>query len=126
MRWMIDGQLGRRNLSPIQRVAVTEKYRPYYEGKAKERQGTRSDLNIVHKSAPSEFGKTRDAMAKLAGVSHDTYDKGRKILDSDNEEVKQKVLSGDMSINAGYNEIKPKKNRRQNCQRLIKLILVKS
>jgi len=72
-----------------------------------ERQGTRSDLNIVQKSAPSEFGKTRDTMAKLAGVSHDTYDKGRKILDSDNEEVKQKVLSGDMSINAGYNVIKP-------------------
>ena len=42
-------------------------------------------------------------MAKLAGVSHDTYDKGRTILKSDNEEVKEKVLSGDMSINAGYN-----------------------
>ena len=40
-------------------------------------------------------------MAKLAGVSHDTYDKGRTILKSDNEEVKQKVLYGDMSINAG-------------------------
>ena len=38
-------------------------------------------------------------MAKLAGVSHE----GRTILKSDNEEVKEKVLSGDMSINAGYN-----------------------
>lgn len=27
MRWMLDIQLGRRNLSPIQRIAVTEKYR---------------------------------------------------------------------------------------------------
>ena len=42
-------------------------------------------------------------MAKLAGVSHDIYDKGHKILNSDNEEIKQKVLSGDLSINAGYN-----------------------
>ncbi len=35
---MIDIQLGRRNLSPIQRIAVAEKYRPLYEKEAKERQ----------------------------------------------------------------------------------------
>ena len=38
MDWMIDIQLGRRNLSPIQRIAVAEKYRPLYEKEAKERQ----------------------------------------------------------------------------------------
>lgn len=31
-----------------------------------------------------------------AGVSTDTYSKGKKILDSDNEEVKEKVLSDEM------------------------------
>ncbi len=36
MEWMLDIQLGRRNLSPIQRIAVTEKYRPIYEKQAKE------------------------------------------------------------------------------------------
>lgn len=46
-------------------------------------------------------------MSKLAGVSHDTYDKGHKILNSDNEEVKQKVLSGDMSINEGRTKFRP-------------------
>lgn len=35
---MLDIQLGRRNLSPIQRIAVTEKYRPIYEKQAKENQ----------------------------------------------------------------------------------------
>ena len=35
MEWMLDIQLGRRNLSPIQRIAVTEKYRPIYEKKQK-------------------------------------------------------------------------------------------
>lgn len=35
---MLDIQLGRRNLSPIQRIAVAEKYRPIYEKQAKERQ----------------------------------------------------------------------------------------
>ena len=42
-------------------------------------------------------------LAETAGVSEGTYSKGKKILDSDNEEVKQKVMSGEMSINAGYN-----------------------
>ena len=55
MRWMIDGQLGRRNLSSIQRVAVTEKYRPVFEEKAKENQGTRNDLNIPPNSGASDI-----------------------------------------------------------------------
>ena len=35
-KWMLDIQLGRRNLTPIQRIAVAEKYRPIYEKQAKE------------------------------------------------------------------------------------------
>ena len=35
MEWMLDIQLGRRNLSPIQRIAVAEKYRPIYEKQAR-------------------------------------------------------------------------------------------
>jgi len=38
MRWMFDIQLGRRNLSSFQRIAVVEKKRAYYEKKAKEKQ----------------------------------------------------------------------------------------
>ena len=38
MKWMLDIQLGRRNLSPIQRIAVAEKYRPMYEKEAKANQ----------------------------------------------------------------------------------------
>ena len=34
MEWMLDIQLGRRNLSPIQRIAVAEKYRPTYKKEA--------------------------------------------------------------------------------------------
>lgn len=33
---MLDIQLGRRNLSPIQRIAIAEKYRPIYEKQARE------------------------------------------------------------------------------------------
>lgn len=40
MEWMLDIKLGRRNLSPIRRIAIAEKYRPIYEKQAKERQST--------------------------------------------------------------------------------------
>ena len=59
MEWMLDIQLGRRNLSPIQRIAVAEKYRPIYEKKAKENQGARNDLknNIPQNLGESEKKK---------------------------------------------------------------------
>ena len=56
----------------------------------------------------------RAKLAETAGVSTDTYSKGKKILDSDNEEVKTAVLSGEMSINAGYNKIRENTKQKEN------------
>ena len=113
MEWMLDIQLGRRNLSPIQRIAIAEKYRSIYEKQAKENQGTRNDLqnNIEPNLAQSKpDNRVNTKLAKVANVGKETYRMGKKILNSDNEEVKEKVLSGEMSINAGYNQIKDKQN----------------
>lgn len=100
---MLDIQLGRRNLSPIQRIAVTEKYRPIYEKQARENQlsGLKQNQNTVSQNSskriePEQKIDVRAKLAETAGVSTDTYSKGKKILDSDNEEVKEKVLSGEM------------------------------
>lgn len=109
MRWMLDIQLGRRNLSPIQRIAVAEKYRPIYEKQARENQlsGLKQNQNTVlqNSSKRTEPIDVRAKLAKTAGVSTDTYSKGKKILDSDDEELKQEVLLGEKSINAGYKEL---------------------
>ena len=51
----------------------------------------------------------RAKLAETAGVSTDTYSKGAKILNSDNEKLKQEVLSGKKSINTGYKELTGKK-----------------
>ena len=78
-------------------IAVAEKYRPIYEKQAKEIQGTRNDLknnftaNLPQSSNTKERNPTTDKkLSDIAGVSEDTYSKGKKILDSDNEELKQK------------------------------------
>lgn len=119
MEWMLDIQLGRRNLSPIQRIAIAEKYRPIYEKQAKENQGQRNDLkNNITVNLPQSLSNsnenrnptTAEKLASVAGVSEKTYRMGAKILNSDNKEVKDKVLSSEMSINAGYNKIIGHKN----------------
>lgn len=96
MEWMLDIQLGRRNLSSIQRIAVTEKYRPIYERQARERQGIRNDLknNIPQNIGESEKKKrakdreVNSKLAKVANVNPETYRQAKRVLDSDDEELK--------------------------------------
>lgn len=120
MEWMLDIQLGRRNLSPIQRIAVAEKYRPIYEKMAKEKQvfngGDRKSEEYRKSNVPnlaptistnSNESKTISRLAKIAGVGKETYRMGAKVLNSDNEDVKNRVLSGETSISAGYREHPP-------------------
>lgn len=120
IEWMLDIQLGRRNLSPIQRIAITEKYRPIYEKQAlinkqnamsearKNNENNKNEQFSQNSSTtvkPENKIDVRAKLAETAGVSTDTYFKGKKILDSDNEEVKEKVLSGETSISTGYKDI---------------------
>ncbi len=96
MEWMLDIQLGRRNLSPIQRIDVAEKYRPIYEKKAKENQGARNDLknNIPQNLGESEKKKAakdrevNSKLAKVANVNPETYRQAKRVLDSENEKRK--------------------------------------
>lgn len=75
--WIIKNQFGRRNLPAYERARLALRLKPVIAEKAKERQGTRTDLhNIVPNSAQS---RTRDELARSAGVGHDTIAKVEKI-----------------------------------------------
>lgn len=124
MKWMLDIQLGRRNLSPIQRIAVAEKYRPIYEKQAKERQAEyhgnqydkkniKSGLTENLPQVQKERNPTTDKyLSDIADVSEKTYRMGAKILNSDNEDLKQRVLSGKTAISTGYKELIGKKENK--------------
>ena len=77
-------------LTPIQRIAIAEKYRPIIEKKAKEnlsKGGGDKKSGLTNSTkAINEPVNTRDKLARIAGVGQDTYYKGKRILDSDNEE----------------------------------------
>ena len=118
MEWMLDIQLGRRNLSPIQRIAVAEKYRPTYKKEAhdKLREGgkkgglsspNKPTQNFVEASKQNNRpeNETNAKLAKVANVNRETYRQAKRVLDSNNEDIKQRVLSGETSIRAGYKEL---------------------
>lgn len=118
MEWMLDIQLGRRNLTPIQKIAITEKYRPIYEKQAKENSLSNLKQNTDVVKLPTRMkkdnmGRTSEKLASIANVSEKTYRMGAKILNSGNEKLKQEVLSGEKSINAGYKELTGKKENKK-------------
>ncbi|MFH1892851.1 MAG: hypothetical protein ABIK83_09260 [Candidatus Zixiibacteriota bacterium] len=67
--WILKNQLGRRNLAPYQRCEIKLQLEELLREQAKERQGTRTDIPPTL-AGGSEFGDTRDKLAKEAGVSH--------------------------------------------------------
>lgn len=99
-QWMLDQQLGRRNLSEAERYEIIQKFKTVIKQKAKENQSSGgkglSNLSRVN---------TRKEMAKVVGVSEGTYQKMEKIMESDNEELKQKLREKKISADKAYQEI---------------------
>lgn len=120
MEWMLDVQLGRRNLNKAQRVLAAEKFREYYEKQAFKNRSLsggdkKSDSSIWTK--PVNKIDVRQTLAQKAGVGSGTYSRCKTVLDSDNEELKQQMLSGEITINAAYNMVKEdmkKENETEN------------
>ena len=109
-RWIILNQFGRRNLSAYDRSILALKLKPMIAEKAKEQQGTRTD--ICQKSDKSI--DTKKELAKVAGVSHDTIHKVEAIQNSGNQQLIDDVREGRESINSGYQRIHPKKTPAQS------------
>lgn len=100
-QWMLEQQLGRRNLSPAERYEIVQKFKSIFQKKAKENQslGGKGKSNLIETNVQKE-------MAKATGVSVGSYYKLDKVMQSDNEEVKQKVRAKEISIDKAYHEIK--------------------
>ncbi len=122
--WMVRQQLGRRSLTPLQRIAIVEKYKPFYKKKAKEnmslggksyspKKGSENSTTLSEKNQGSQNSTkvpkkidVREELAKDADVSTNTYSKGVKILESGKEELINETISGKKSINKAFNELK--------------------
>lgn len=91
MEWVLDIQLGRRNLAPIQKIAVAEKYRLIYEKRARKNlitpTGGHNPQPLAILVNPENKVNTTKKLANIAGVGKETYRIGAKILNSDNERL---------------------------------------
>ena len=111
--WMINNQFGRRNLSNYQRSVLALQLEDVFKEKAKENlvltgENFGKGLQISAKPIIEKID-TRQEIAKLANVSHDTIAKVKKIEATATPEVKARLNTGTMSINEAYKEIKKEK-----------------
>lgn len=110
MSWMIDTQMGRRNLTPIQRIAVAERYKTKIQKIARENlvtsTGGSSPQPLSERTNPVN---TRKEVAKVANVGSGTLARYDVVMKSDNEELKQKMLKEEIPITAAYDLLKNKK-----------------
>lgn len=123
-KYIYENQLARRNLTPIQKISIAEQYRSMYEKQAKENQslgGGDKKSEDYQKSVESNLTQavdkkrnptTDEKLSKIAGIKTTTYKMGAKVLKSDNEDLKKRVLSGETSISAGYKELMMNKNKK--------------
>ena len=81
--WIIENQFGRRNLSAYSRGLLALELEPLYAAEAKRRMsegGGDKKSGVQNSSHPiMDTGKTREKVAKAAGVSHDTIRKIKAI-----------------------------------------------
>ncbi len=100
-RWMLEQQLGRRNLSIDEKYEIVQKFKEVFKQRAKDNQsaGGKGLVNLPKVN-------TRAEMAKATGVSEKTYDKLDKVMQSDNTELKQKIHNKEMSIDKAYRILK--------------------
>ena len=113
--WIIENQLGRRNLPLFDTVTLNDQKRDILAKQAKEKQqsgkadpdkkscqgATQKEKNRIDRK-----NKTDYKIAKLAGTSEDTVRKVRAINESNDEKLKEQIRSGDVSINQGYRIVK--------------------
>lgn len=103
--WIIDNQLSRRNISAYARVSLELLKAPLIAEQARDRQACGQGGILLRHNSDKAID-TKKEIAKLAGVSHDTVNRVKKIEEKAPEEVKNKLVSGEMSINEAYKEIR--------------------
>jgi N6-adenosine-specific RNA methylase IME4 len=98
--WIIKNQFARRNVTDFTRCVLALEVEPLLAAQARERQreGGRHKLPQKHAPPRSETGETRDAVARLAGVSHDTTRKAKLILEKASEEEKAELGRSDSKL----------------------------
>ena len=104
--WIMQNQLGRRNLNDFQRVEIAYKCEDAVKAKAKERQaeyyGNQYESGLMEKIPEVQNTTSRDELGSMAGVSGKTYEHGVAVIEKAPEPVVNAARNNEISINAAY------------------------
>jgi 16S rRNA G966 N2-methylase RsmD len=113
--WMILNQFGRRNLSNYQRSVLALQLEEVFSKKAKENlkvyTGNQYEGGGLAKLPKVQKINTREELSKVAQVGERTLGMVKKIQAQASEEVKAKLSTGEVSINAAYQDIKKEEKK---------------
>ena len=117
--WMLQNQLGRRNLNNFQRGELALKYAPYVEKLSRHGKKADSQPDFFQRSGRSETEGvgTDKKLAKMTGVSHDTIHKVRKLSAVADEETKDKLRRGEMTVRKAYMDLVQKQQPEKKMRR---------
>jgi len=111
-KFVIEANLRRRHLNNFQLVELAVPLLEIEKALAKKRQakggknGRNMQLGLASDDAEPEFkAKATEVVAKKAGVSTRTFERGKKILEKATEEDKQRLREGKTSISRVYQEV---------------------
>ena len=109
IEWIILNQFGRRNLPAHERARLALRLKPVIAEKAKAQQLStlKQGDTVPQISAKREMPiETREELAKVAGVSHDTIAKVEKIESDAPAPIIEASRKGEISVNAAYQATK--------------------
>jgi hypothetical protein len=113
--WIIDNQLGKRNLIPYDKVLLQDRKKDILAAQAEKRKiegnakGGKSDKKSCPTSQSREEKRQNSTdykIAKAAGTSEDTVRKVRAIDKSGDKELIRQVRDGETTINRAYMTVK--------------------
>lgn len=111
-KFVIEANLRRRHLNNFQLIELAVPLLEIEKALAKKRQtqGGKNGRNLQLGLAPNDTeptmkAKATEIIAKKAGVSTRTFERGKKILEKATEEDKQKLREGKASITKIYQQI---------------------
>lgn len=115
--WMIDNQKGRRNLTDGWKWELAQVKRNLLKNKGRDKQNKTlkkgNETPVLSKKDNTGKHNTQKEVAKELGWGSGKVARAEQVWSKGDEQLKEKVKSGDISIGGAYNEIKKKEKKQE-------------
>lgn len=123
MKFIIDLHFGKRNLTNAQKISIVYKYRDKLIKSNKEKMKLGARLGgMGHKlysiSEEAKTTYTDEQLARLAGVGKGTIGRYTFVMNHGSEDLINKMLSGEESINGAYKKVSSRKQIPNHIQKI--------